>query len=131
MKLCSPAKFYAILSAFYFMLMIFQNIGSSKFCLGIYSCSSNPFPVLLGNALYIILWTWLLNIICQFSPTLSWFIVLIPYLLVFILMGFLFEATRDLREHKGTTKPMIHSCIQCGKPVDGFCVNCRNLGLIH
>jgi hypothetical protein len=88
-KLCDPAKFYLILSLISYSLILLQNIGNhSKFTLGTYSCHhSSPGLFLVGQALYIALWTFLLNFICKWNPAISWVIVLFPFLLFFILLG--------------------------------------------
>jgi len=88
-KLCTPAKFYFILSGISYSLILLQNIGKhSKFHLGSYSCNhSNPGLFLIGQALYILLWTWLLNYICKWNKNISWFIVLFPFMLFFVLLG--------------------------------------------
>ena len=88
-KLCSPAKFYLVMSIVYYILILLQNIGShDRFYLGSYSCShSNPGIILLINGLYILLWTWLLNLICSVNKTISWVIVFFPIILLFISFG--------------------------------------------
>ena len=52
-QLCSPAKFYLVMSIVYYILILLQNIGShDRFYLGSYSCShSNPGILLLINGL--------------------------------------------------------------------------------
>jgi hypothetical protein len=88
-KLCNPAKFYFILSTVTFILILLQNIGTPKrFALGSYSCRhSSPGVLLFAQAIYIVFWTWLLNLICKVNPSISWIIVLFPFLLFFIALG--------------------------------------------
>jgi hypothetical protein len=88
-NLCPPAKFYLIISVVYYILILLQNVGShNRFYLGSYSCShSNPGIILMINALYILLWTWILNLICTVNKTISWVIVLFPVILLFISLG--------------------------------------------
>jgi hypothetical protein len=88
-KLCNPAKFYFILSTVTFIFILLQNIGTpNRFSLGIYSCRhSNTGMLLICNAVYILFWTWLLNIICKINTSISWIIVLFPFLLLFIALG--------------------------------------------
>jgi hypothetical protein len=85
-SLCKPAQFYLVISLVAFVLMAVQNLGStSQFTLGTYSTPhSNPALILFFNALYILLWTWMLNVICRLNPNISWFIVLLPFLLFFV-----------------------------------------------
>ena len=40
--------------------------------------------LLLFNALYIAVWTWMLNLVCKINPKISWVIVLFPIILLFI-----------------------------------------------
>jgi len=104
-KLCPPAKFYFVISSISYILILLQNIGNSnKFTLGMYSSHhSNPGLFLIIQALYIVLWTWLLNIICKINPGISWVIVLFPYILFFLMLGMvLFSGIQhDKREKFG------------------------------
>lgn len=88
-KLCDPAKFYVVIATISYILILFQNIGErGRFTLGSYSCRhSNTGLLLLIQALYIIFWTWLLNLICKINKRISWVIVLFPFLLFFIALG--------------------------------------------
>ena len=85
-SLCNPAKFYLIISAISFILILVQNLGSrNSFTLGTYSVPhSNPMLLLLFNALYIVIWTWMLNLVCKINPKISWVIVLFPVILLFL-----------------------------------------------
>lgn len=88
--LCPPARFYLVISIFAYFFMFFQNIGNDQiFCLGELGCySENSIYILLFKAIYIIFWTWLLNIICRGGGTLfSWLLVLLPFILFFILVA--------------------------------------------
>lgn len=88
-QLCAPAKFYLVMSIVYYILILLQNIGShDRFYLGSYSCShSNPGILLLINGIYVLLWTWLLNLICGINKTISWIIVFFPIFVLFISFG--------------------------------------------
>ena len=88
-KLCDPAKFYFVLATISYILILLQNIGErGRFTLGSYSCRhSNPVLLLIVQALYILFWTWLLNLICKVNKGISWVIVLFPFLLYFIALG--------------------------------------------
>jgi len=85
-SLCNPAKFYLIISAISFILILLQNLGSrNSFTLGSYSVPhSNPMLLLLFNVLYIAVWTWMLDKVCTINPKISWVIVLFPVILLFI-----------------------------------------------
>ena len=87
-KLCSPAKFYFIIATISYILLIVQNINcKDRFYLGNYSCQQNTGTILILNALYIIVWTWVINTICTIHKNISWVIVLFPFLLFFICLG--------------------------------------------
>jgi hypothetical protein len=87
-SLCKPARFYLLISVFMYIFVILQNFSATdRFTLGTYSAPhSNPFMILAFNALYIVLWTWMLNLICKINPGISWVIVLFPVIL--LLVGF-------------------------------------------
>jgi len=91
-NLCLPAKVYLIISAIALIVIGFQNFGNSNiYCLGMYSCNtSNISLIFVLKILYVLFWTWVLNIICRGgAPGVSWFLVLLPYILFFILIGLL------------------------------------------
>jgi hypothetical protein len=87
-KLCKPAQFYLLISLVSYTLILIQNLTSpNQFCLGSYSCESENKPlIMIGQLLYIAFWTWLLNIICKINTTISWAIVLLPFVLFFIIL---------------------------------------------
>jgi hypothetical protein len=88
-NLCPPAALYLILSIIALVVMVFQNIGSENiFCLGSYSCDvSSVSLIFIIKILYVLFWTWVLNLICKAGfPSLSWFLVLFPFILFFILI---------------------------------------------
>jgi hypothetical protein len=93
-NLCTPASVYLVLSVLALVIMVFQNIGSENiYCLGTYECSvSSVSLIFIIKILYILFWTWVLNLICRAGlPMLSWFLVLFPFVLFFILIAaFLF-----------------------------------------
>lgn len=57
--------------------------------MGYFTCRvTNTLIVLLFNLIYILFWTYVLNLICKDGYTnLSWFIVLLPFIFYFVLMG--------------------------------------------
>jgi hypothetical protein len=93
-KLCSPALVYLVLSAISFVLMALQNLLSgekNKYCVGMFSCKiPNLLLVFLVKVIYIAFWTIVLNSLCVSGyKELSWFLVLLPFILFFILIGLL------------------------------------------
>lgn len=88
--LCAPAKLYLVISVISLFLMWTQNVGSgSLYCVGNYSCDMpNKSVVFLIKVLYIAFWTWLLNLLCKSGvPVVSWILVLLPLVLMFVLIG--------------------------------------------
>lgn len=88
--LCNPASLYLVLSVAALAIMFFQNIGSENvYCLGIYECNvSSVSLIFIIKILYILFWTWVLNLICKAGyPVVSWFLVLFPFVLFFILIA--------------------------------------------
>ena len=89
-KLCTPAYVYLVISMISIILMIIQNAGNTNtYCLGNYACMvSNTAWVFAGKAFYVVLWTFILNLICSYGyRNISWFLVLFPFILFFILIG--------------------------------------------
>ena len=88
--LCTPSLLYFFISMIGLIFVTLLNLSNSnKFNLGFYSTNvPNTALVLIVNLIYILFWTWILNLICKDGHTnVSWFLVLIPYILLFI--GFL------------------------------------------
>ena len=89
-RICTPAYVYLVISTISIVLMIIQNAGNTNtYCLGNYACVvSNTAWVFAGKAFYVILWTFVLNLICSYGyRNISWFLVLFPFILFFILIG--------------------------------------------
>jgi hypothetical protein len=91
-NLCTPAFVYLIISVISIIAMAIQNYGNSDlYCLGLYSCNVTSIGIIfVFKVLYVLFWTWVLNIICRGGyPGVSWFLVLFPYILLFVLLGLL------------------------------------------
>ena len=87
-KLGSPAKFYFIIATISYIFLIAQNINcKDRFYLGNYSCKQNTAVILGLNAIYILVWTWVINTLCTVNKDISWLIVLFPIILFFICLG--------------------------------------------
>ena len=74
----------------YFVSIAVQNFGNTtKYCVGQYRCQvPNTFSMFLFKALYILFWTFVLNAICKAGyKEVSWFMVLLPIILLFIIIG--------------------------------------------
>ena len=86
-KLCSPAQLYLVLSIISFLFMAIQNIFAGKkgkYCVGMFSCKiPNLLVVFIVKVLYIAFWTIVLNSLCIAGyKQLSWFLVLLPFILL-------------------------------------------------
>lgn len=91
-SLCPPALFYLVVSFITLFVIAFQNFGNEQlYCLGYYRCPvSSIYLIFIMKFVYIIFWTWVLNIICKAGyPLISWLLVLIPFLLFFLILGLL------------------------------------------
>jgi len=93
-NLCSPAHFYFVISLISIVVMIYQNNNSTGnvYCLGEYTCNGNKTFIIIASIIYMLFWTWILNIICRAGATyVAWFLVLLPFLMFFIaLLSFMF-----------------------------------------
>lgn len=90
-KICSPSMIYFVISAFALGLLGIQNLNGddNTLCIGTYKCSiASKTMVLAFNAFYVLFWTFVLDLFCKTGyKELSWFIVLIPILLIFVFFG--------------------------------------------
>ena len=89
-NLCTPAYVYLVISSIALVVMFMQNIGNTKiYCLGSYSCDvSNTNMIFVIKLIYILFWTWLLNIICRGGATsFAWLLVLLPLVLLFLVIA--------------------------------------------
>lgn len=91
-KLCTPSKIYMIISVIALIIMFIQNYGfnvSNTYCLGSYTCNvSSILLIFIIKFIYILFWTWILNLICNAGATnVAWFLVLLPFILMFVLIA--------------------------------------------
>lgn len=88
--LCTPAYVYLMISVLAIIVMMFQNAGNTNtYCIGMYECEvDNTYTMFLGKGVYVLFWTFVLNSICKAGyKEISWFLVLLPFLLFFVLIG--------------------------------------------
>ena len=91
-KLCTPAYVYLVISVFGMISMMLQNAGNTNlYCVGNFECAvPSTAAVFVGKAIYIAFWTFVLNALCKAGyKKVSWFLVLIPFILAAILIGML------------------------------------------
>ena len=89
-ELCTPAFLYFVVSMVSLIVMVLGNLGNtSKFNLGFFSVYvPNVTFVFIVQFIYILFWTWILNLICRDNRKgFAWFLVLIPFILSFLLLG--------------------------------------------
>ena len=91
-ELCSPAMIYFVISMIALIMVLFQNLGnSSSYNVGSFSCRvPNTALVFIVKLMYVLFWTYILNLICKDGhTTLSWLLVLLPWILLFVMIGIL------------------------------------------
>ena len=90
-KLCRPAYLYFAVSTFILLFLFIQNLGTNLYCVGSYQCQvPSKTAITIGQILYVMFWTWLLNMICTAGfPEISWLLILFPVILFFVLLGLL------------------------------------------
>ena len=89
MNFCPPAITYFVVSMIIIILVAIQTDFSKpeNYCILTKECkASDIYLFFVIKILYVLFWTWILNIICKMvSPNVSWFIVLLP-LIIFIVL---------------------------------------------
>ena len=90
-ELCKPAFLYFFISMIAFILILVQNINQPMgvYAVGDMSCPAGNKTIVFGiKLLYIFFWTWILDLMCKAGYTgISWFLVLLPLILFFLLIG--------------------------------------------
>ena len=91
-ELCTPAMIYFVISITSLIMVLFQNLGNSNsYNIGSFSCRvPNTGLVFVAELIYVLFWTYVLNLICKDGHTsLSWLLVLLPWILLFVIIGIL------------------------------------------
>ena len=91
-ELCTPAKIYFVISVITLVMVLLQNLGNqNSYNVGSFSCRvPNTALVFIIKLIYILFWTWVLNLICKDGhTTISWLLVLLPWIMLFVMMGIL------------------------------------------
>jgi len=89
-QLCTPAYIYFLLSVIGIIIAIVQNVGNrGVYCLGSMSVPvSSTVMVFVVKVIGILFWTWILNLMCKDGhKEIAWFLVLLPFVLLFFMMG--------------------------------------------
>ena len=99
-KMCTPALLYFTISLALLIFLGLQNVNNSDniLCLGLYKCDvGNKFLVFVIHAIYILFWTFVLDVICKAGYyELSWFIFLLPFLIFFLFLAMIIFKTNVL-----------------------------------
>jgi hypothetical protein len=91
-ELCTPAMIYFVISVITLVMVLLQNLGNqNSYNVGSFSCRvPNTALVFIIKLIYILFWTWVLNLICKDGHTnISWLLVLLPFILLFVMVGML------------------------------------------
>ena len=91
-ELCSPAMLYFVISIIALTVVLLQNLGNSNsYHVGSFSCRvPSTAAVFITKLIYVLFWTYVLNLICKDGhTTLSWLLVLLPWILLFVMIGIL------------------------------------------
>lgn len=89
LELCTPAYVYLVISIISLIVMAyFQRYNPNLNCIGTYDCNKITVNMIyIVKLLYVLFWTFLLNTICsKGGDTISWFLVLLPYVSLFALV---------------------------------------------
>lgn len=101
-KLCTPSSLYFFISLVLLLLVGFQNLvgNDDTFCIGQFRCTlGNKLLIFVLNAIYILFWTFILDLMCKAGyKELSWFIVLIPFILFFVFFAMVVYKTDSYQE---------------------------------
>lgn len=91
-ELCTPASLYFVISILALVVVLMQNLGNTNsYHVGSFSCRvPNTAIVFIIKLIYILFWTYVLNLICKDGHVgISWLLVLLPWILLFVMMGIL------------------------------------------
>ena len=91
-ELCTPALVYFSISIIALVMVLLQNLGNrNSYNIGSFYCRvPNTTLVFIVKLIYILFWTWVLNLICKDGYTgISWLLVLLPFILFFVIIGLL------------------------------------------
>lgn len=89
-KLCTPAILYLFINLIIFVIIAIQNFGNTtQYCFGKYRCYVlNTFSIFIFKVFYILFWIFIINEVCKAGyKQLSWFMILLPIILLFIILN--------------------------------------------
>ena len=87
-ELCTPALIYFAISILGLAMVVLQNRNSDIHTLRVGQQTmhvTNVLILFLFKLLYILFWTWILNLMCRDGHSeISWLLVLVPFIIFFI-----------------------------------------------
>ena len=91
--LCVPAQLYLAISFLSILILLIRNLGdTSVYRCGAYNVKTpvNCLVFYVLKVVYVVLWTMLLQYLCSRGySNVSWFLVLMPFILMFMLIALL------------------------------------------
>lgn len=99
--LCKPALVYLAISVVALVMIAYQNMGlNNMYCMGDFSCYVfSTTAVIFSEALYVLFWTWILHLMCRTGySSISWFMVVFPLVLFFVLIGLMMLMSLNLTQ---------------------------------
>jgi hypothetical protein len=102
-QLCTPSYVYFIISILGLAMLAIQNLGNRQlYSLGSFSCRvPSTIAVFLMKLVYILFWTWVLNLMCKDGHIgIAWFLVLLPFIFMFVIMGLVMMYQKDEKKNK-------------------------------
>jgi hypothetical protein len=70
MNLCTPALIYFVMAVASILVLVFSKVHAT---------------ILMGQMVFVLAWTWLLNFVCKKGfTTVSWVLVMSPYVCMFM-----------------------------------------------
>ena len=97
--ICTPSYVYLVISTIAVIVMAIQNFGNiNTYCVGSLTCVVGSTALVFAiKVLYILFWTWILNLICKAGvPQLAWFLVLLPFAMLMLAVVFSVELMRKM-----------------------------------
>ena len=90
-SLCTPAKVYFLLTFVSILGLLYQNAAAgNSYKVGTYKVKlqHHNFFFFFFKIIYMLVWTFILNQLCSHGYSkISWFLVLLPLLLMFVIIG--------------------------------------------
>jgi len=86
MTICNPALVYLIIAMIAIVSMVYLKISASTIAI---------------KGLFIIIWTWFLNFLCTSGHEgVSWFLVVLPYVITLLIVFIAKSAISHAHEHR-------------------------------